>query len=470
MSGSLSVGAFEGELNSIVKEYLDFGGFDKTLQDLSENVNKKETNCRFGCEIEVKQKLIGIQNELMKRFHEGKRNKYFTLWNESLRSLFEMVIQCHRSWSSISIYTLLSIQSDSPRVRMKVRRRCRASSSIWRHGVYPQSDHRVPAILCVTVCTQSHVHPSYKELFSDTWLKDLEVRLEKFLTLALKSTPQPKLFELYQGVRENRNDEYQQINQLQQQLVECERKTMSYIKRHNKVQADYHNLIGVTADLVDAMEATLQGKPITPEKLQTLCSRLFSTQFHQSVDLTRPGTAGDVLRASIAPQHDDKFAYKTLDYEKVKHDMAHSTDRNKALLLQALRWRLTQSAPHLRDPVMTAFVQNDLLGCATPGEHRDVVLSLLTAPLEILRQSASRMFNAFASMSAGRTYLAQNQDLFKGLMDNLRSEDKDSITREMILGALQKLSLRRNLQTAMIDKGVIEWLVKVLEDNDSLSD
>ncbi|KAL5007772.1 hypothetical protein ScPMuIL_016578 [Solemya velum] len=153
-----------------------------------------------------------------------------------------------------------------------------------------------------------------------------------------------------------------------------------------------------------------------------------------------------------------------------KHDMAHSTDRNKALLLQALRWRLTQSAPHLRDPVMTAFVQNDLLGCATPGEHRDVVLSLLTAPLEILRQSASRMFNAFASMSAGRTYLAQNQDLFKGLMDNLRSEDKDSITREMILGALQKLSLRRNLQTAMIDKGVIEWLVKVLEDNDSLSD
>ena len=43
---------------------------------------------------------------------------------------------------------------------------------------------------------------------------------------------------------------------------------------------------------------------------------------------------------------------------------------------------------------------------------------------------------------SGRTYLAQNQDLFKGLMDNLRSEDKDSITREMVLGALQKLSLR----------------------------
>ncbi|KAL5007179.1 hypothetical protein ScPMuIL_015985 [Solemya velum] len=148
-----------------------------------------------------------------------------------------MVIQCHRSWSSISIYTLLSIQSDSPRVRMKVRRRCRASSSIWRHAVYPQSDHRVPAILCVTVCTQSHVPSLVQELFSDTWLKDLEVRLEKFLTLALKSTPQPKLFELYQGVRENRNDEYQQINQLQQQLVECERRPCPILKDTTKYRS-----------------------------------------------------------------------------------------------------------------------------------------------------------------------------------------------------------------------------------------
>ena len=32
------------------------------------------------------------------------------------------------------------------------------------------------------------------------------------------------------------------------------------------------------------------------------------------------------------------------------------------------------------------------------------------------------------------------------------------------------LYCRRQLQSAMIDNGLIEWLVKVLEDNDSLSD
>lgn len=46
------------------------------------------------------------------------------------------------------------------------------------------------------------------------------------------------------------------------QLVESERKTMTYLKRFNKIQADYHNLIGVTAELVDSLEATVNGKMV----------------------------------------------------------------------------------------------------------------------------------------------------------------------------------------------------------------
>ena len=42
----------------------------------------------------------------------------------------------------------------------------------------------------------------------------------------------------------------------------------------------------------------------------------------------------------------------------------------------------------------------------------------------------------------GRTYLAQNSDLMPALMRILQGEDKESMTREMVLGALQKLSLR----------------------------
>ena len=48
----------------------------------------------------------------------------------------------------------------------------------------------------------------------------------------------------------------------------------------------------------------------------------------------------------------------------------------------------------------------------------------------------------YIASKTGRSYLAQNADLMRALMDNLRSEDKDSLTRENVLGCLQKLSLR----------------------------
>lgn len=43
-------------------------------------------------------------------------------------------------------------------------------------------------------------------------------------------------------------------------------------------QGDYQNLIGITADLVDSLERTVQGDPVTPEYLQQICTRLFSNQ------------------------------------------------------------------------------------------------------------------------------------------------------------------------------------------------
>lgn len=52
------------------------------------------------------------------------------------------------------------------------------------------------------------------------------------------------------------------LQQLHQQLVEAERRAMTYLKRYNKIQADYHNLIGVTAELVDSLEATVSGKMV----------------------------------------------------------------------------------------------------------------------------------------------------------------------------------------------------------------
>ncbi|KAG9351184.1 hypothetical protein JZ751_025074 [Albula glossodonta] len=219
------------------------------------------------------------------------------------------------------------------------------------------------------------------------------------------------------------------------------------MRKFNKMQADYHNLIGVTAELVDSLVATISGKmsskahgtlllslQISPEYLQSICVRLFSSQMRQgpdqSIDFTRPGTASSMLRASIAPLNaQDVPLLPSLDYEKLKRDLMNGTDRLKALLLQALRWRLTRSLHgEQRDTVLQAFICNDLLDCYSTNQ--------------IVRQYMARLINTFASLSEGRVYLSQIPSLLRILEEVLQTEDRDSVTRENVLGALQKLSLR----------------------------
>ncbi len=66
--------------------------------------------------------------------------------------------------------------------------------------------------------------------------------------------------------------------------------------------------------------------------------------------------------------------------------------------------------------------------------------------------------------------MASNLDLIKNMHYVLRNEKEDTITKQNLLAALQKLSLRRNLQTLMINDNVLEWLVDLLENNEELSD
>lgn len=58
-------------------------------------------------------------------------------------------------------------------------------------------------------------------------------------------------------------DYIEAMQQLQLQLVESDRRIASYVRKFNKMQADYHNLIGITAELVDSLEATVSGKMVS---------------------------------------------------------------------------------------------------------------------------------------------------------------------------------------------------------------
>uniref|UniRef100_A0A5F9CXF2 LisH domain-containing protein ARMC9 n=1 Tax=Oryctolagus cuniculus TaxID=9986 RepID=A0A5F9CXF2_RABIT len=434
--------AHESELLGIVKEYLDFAEFEDTLKTFSKECKIKGKPCKSaGGSVRDSKSLI-IQKDLLAAFDSGDQKVFFHLWEEHVPSSVrdgDCVAQKLEFYLHIhfAIYLLKHGPGRPDKQELDERISHFRSYLETRGAALSQTTEFLP-FYALPFVPNPMVHPSFKDLFQDSWTPELKLKLEKFLALIFKANSTPKLVTIYQ---ENGQSNKEVLQQLHQQLVEAERRSMTYLKRYNKIQADYHNLIGVTAELVDSLEATVSGK-----------------------------MASTMLRASLAPvKLKDVPLLPSLDYEKLKKDLIWGSDRLKAFLLQALRWRLTTSHPgEQRETVLQAYISNDLLDCHSHNQRS--VLQLLNSKSEAVRQYMARLINAFASLAEGRLYLAQNTKVLWLLEGRLKEEDKDVIARENVLGALQKFSLRRPLQTAMIRDGLIFWLIDTLKEPDCLSD
>ncbi|XP_063568596.1 lisH domain-containing protein ARMC9 isoform X10 [Pongo abelii] len=435
--------AHESELLGLVKEYLDFAEFEDTLKTFSKECKiKGKPLCKTVGGSFRDSKSLTIQKDLVTAFDNGDQKVFFDLWEEHIPSSIrdgdsfaqklEFYLHIH-----FAIY-LLKYSVRRPNKEELDEKISYFKTYLETKGAALSQTTEFLPFYALPFVPNPMVHPSFKELFQDSWTPELKMKLEKFLALIFKASNTPKLLTIY---KENGQSNKEMLQQLHQQLVEAERRSMTYLKRYNKIQADYHNLIGVTAELVDSLEATVSGK-----------------------------MASTMLRASLAPvKLKDVPLLPSLDYEKLKKDLILGSDRLKAFLLQALRWRLTTSHPgEQRETVLQAYISNDLLDCYSHNQRS--VLQLLHSKSDVVRQYMARLINAFASLAEGRLYLAQNTKVLRMLEGRLKEEDKDIITRENVLGALQKFSLRRPLQTAMIQDGLIFWLVDVLKDPDCLSD
>uniref|UniRef100_A0A3Q3JMU6 LisH domain-containing protein ARMC9 n=1 Tax=Monopterus albus TaxID=43700 RepID=A0A3Q3JMU6_MONAL len=467
--------ATEADLLGMIKEYLQFEEFEETVHSFDRECKRR------GRVIPKLQGSTGdsktheIKKDLLRSFDDGDQKVFFELWTENIPSevknkdgevqSLEFYLYIH-----FTIYPLRTHPGRHDQAEFEERISHFKQYLETRGAALSQIAEFLPYYALPFVPNPT-VHPSFKGLFQDSWIPHLKDKLEQFLSVTLKLSSSPRLLSLY---KEGGRSIKEAMQQLQLQLVQSERRMASYVRKFNKMQADYHNLIGITADLVDSLEATVSGKMISPEYLQTVCVRLFSSQMRQSVvqstDFTRPGTASSMLRASIAPQRSKEVPMlPSLDYEKLKKDLVEGSDRLRSLLLQALRWRLTRSLPgEQRDMVLQAYISNDLLDHYSTTQR--TVLHLMRSKNEIVRQYMARLINAFASLVEGRVYLSQTPMLLKLLTEALRNEEKDSLTRENVLVTLQKLSLRRSQQTAMIEDGLIGWLVDELQDSDCLSD
>ena len=115
-------------------------------------------------------------------------------------------------------------------------------------------------------------------------------------------------------------------------------------------------------------------------------------------------------------------------------------------------------------------MNNDILGCRNDNQSLSIATNIFESGDEPLMEYLARFINVVASFAVGRQYVSQSEAMIHKLVHVLTSQTEHSLLCENLLGGLQKLSLRRNVQSVLIGSSVIEWLIQTLNESDNLTD
>ncbi|CAF1106911.1 unnamed protein product [Adineta steineri] len=456
-------------INDFVIEYLDYKGFNDTVGlFLKERKIRQEPIHEISNGKQIQDKDQTIKNDMLKYLDDGNRVEFFRLWSEHIPA---NIINSDPSLRSLEflIYAHFAIYYLRPNITIKNEQAAKENMQIFKTYMesikgqaISQTSDLLPLFALPFVASPDK-HASFQELFSHEWPAQLRKKVSNFFDWIFSNRPLPRLVELLQN-GERASHVLTQLNNENEDLKHRNKETNKQIKN---LSTDYCSLISITMELVETLQQAIVGKTITNEYIDNVCSRLGLARLRESMS-----NVMESARLGI----DDPFTEK-FDYAKIKRDVVHisTSPRQKALLLQALRWKLTKAKTDFkREKMLECYINCDLLGCQTDTEQQTKIIKELSTPADTetnyVKEEWARLINTIASLRKGRNYLAPNESLIICMQKAAIAEKSDTSTKQHLLAALQKLSLRRSVQTVMINQNMIKWLVPLLNKTDNLSD
>ncbi|XP_068984808.1 lisH domain-containing protein ARMC9-like isoform X1 [Bombus flavifrons] len=252
--------------------------------------------------------------------------------------------------------------------------------------------------------------------------------------------------------------------------------------RFHKLHADYHKLMSIARVLTSALEDSVKGQVIDFQAMLETCIRIFPDLFNQNIkdsthcssELLLAKSRSDMKTIEYSNSNNIFIPPKLLNFKKIKLHLINGSIKTKLFLLQALRRKITFSQPGERDETVHEYISKDLLGLHSQiASYRGKsILPYLLTPQNIiiphpLQQSVTRLLNALASFRCGRDYLSFDStvvDTVFRCMNSISDNNIDTLTCNMMIAMLQKLSLRKQQRIYMIENGLMEWLIHHLHD------
>ncbi|PBC26094.1 LisH domain-containing protein ARMC9 [Apis cerana cerana] len=259
--------------------------------------------------------------------------------------------------------------------------------------------------------------------------------------------------------------------------------------RFHKLHTDYHKLMSIARVLTTALEDSVKGIAIDFQIMLETCIKIFPDLFNQNIKdsshcssefLLDKSSHSEMKLIEYSNSYNMFIPPKLLDFKKIKLHLINGSIKTKLFLLQALRRKITFSQPGERDETMHEYISKDLLGLHSQiaSYKGKSILPYLLTPQNViiphpLQQSITRLLNALASFRCGRDYLSFDStvvDMIFKCLNSISDNNIDTITCNMIIAMLQKLSLRKQQRIYMIENGLVEWLIHHLRDQCRIMD
>ncbi|XP_011402886.1 PREDICTED: lisH domain-containing protein ARMC9-like [Amphimedon queenslandica] len=467
------------QLDTLVSEYLREQGLNSTLQSFLDESRQKgrdlpllphHSSSWTNNDDEKQETRLQIQSDMLVSFECGERDAFFELWQQAVPIA---IYGSDHAYQNLEFY--LSLYFTIYPFRYEVGDR-QGALRYFQSYLNSRGDLLAQAPDLTVYCALPYIpdpstHSSFQHLFTESWNKELRSRLEHFLDFSLlghatPTKPRPSLLDLFK----------------QQQQGSAGSDVIVLKKRLEELQSSYEAVASIAIELVEALESSISGNTLSTDYIEDMCSRLFQlsgpfqvpptnpenqpvSNLRASVVSLRQSMQTPLFPAGVPPSIPER--YSSLNYGQVKVDLLSLPSVNRCALLQALRWRLTHSVPGpQREAVIKEYLQHDLLSLRT---DLNFTATLLSSDLRV-KESFCRLLNSFSSLRQGRDYLQYSQHFVHSLCVLLMSLKEDDHLLKNLLGTVQKLSLRRPLQSHMISIGLIKWTVEQLSDVDKMSD
>jgi hypothetical protein len=503
------------ELDLLVLEYLAHAGYERATQQLKQELREK----REGKSTTWRPVGAGMQDRvkdrMLRALDAGEREEVLRLWDNFVPPVLR---RTDKNAQKLEFYlniffAIFPLHPTNP----KGAQPAGLTNSMRIFKEYLETDGAALAVTpeflayyAMPYVPEIARHPSFRELFTAEWALALKSRLADFLARTPQFAAEPKLLSMVRAHRElgagaahgaahpidgARAD----VQALKQRLIDSELRAVEAKReaaaavaaeeeREHAMRRGLGDMSDIAADAIQQLAYTsgdartvqqMQGRLHVAEERYDIQRHTFGQRQSQKQQQSAespgapqqqhspgaPPTGGSPGAPDALKQTMSMLA--SLDYAAIKAAIL-AGEPDVPLLMQALRWRLTKTQKQQRKTALVQFIQNDLLEAnvmdALMGGRPDV--NALDAAVQ---EQALRMINLFASEPAGRTYLLGQPDLIERLCRILTSDVTDTVARQNCLGALQKLSLRRQPQNTMIDADVIAWLVQQLADIDALT-